>query len=120
METFRAYKITLLTSNRRLNGPVSRYTPQLLPLEGNLATFIDIASDGSYDPVTNTAGVGMSTGYVDFVGTIPGKQGIDRAEAFGVLACCRMARSSCTVFSDSKSTLDLVKKVSTLQFQPSA
>lgn len=72
-----------------------------------------LASDGSHDPILNKSGIGVASPTGEWSAPIPGKQGIDRAEAFALALAVKLADSSqpCQVYSDSKSTLDAVRAI---------
>ena len=73
----------------------------------------EIACDGSHDPSSSTSGVGTATLYQTWHSNIPGKQCIDRAEAFALALAIKLAHKDqpCTIFCDSQATLKAVESI---------
>ena len=113
--------VPFMLPDRRCNGPIVVLAP---PTDANSIGHVDIATDGSFESSTNSAGTGVTCGDNNiWFGPIPGMQSIDRAEAFGILTavhCVNLTkRTSCTIWTDSRSTIEAIQKVQdTSTFQP--
>jgi ribonuclease HI len=113
--------LPFMTTSRRADGPVTVHAPPSVVADDHTwRNFTSIGSDGSFTPDPDVGGVGLSTALHNFAGQFPGRQSIDRAEAFGAMACCLLATSPCTVYTDSRSTLTSIQDVNSNRFQPTA
>jgi ribonuclease HI len=90
--------------------PASRRDPIILD-EPHISSSHELASDGSYDEVSNTAGIGVGTLTHEISGQIPGKQSINRAEAFALAIKIAPHDRSSTIYCDSQSTVTAVKSM---------
>jgi ribonuclease HI len=121
--TMPGHQLPFMLAKRRHHGPIiliDPVPPNLTVVHGHL----NIATDGSFDITTNTAGIGVTDGVNTMFGPVPGKQSIDRAEAFGILTALQYVSRSAPssplkMWTDSRSTIDAINRAQdTGRYQP--
>ena len=119
--TMPEHQLPFMLARRRYDGPVT-FMNLFTPTPAGPHDHLNIATDGSYNITSNTAGTGVTDGVNTFFGPIPGKQSIDRAEAFGMLTALKSLCSisaPAKIWTDSRSTIDAINRVRDIgRYQP--